>query len=225
MQSVSVAGRVAAAGAVVAAIVIVAILLFAGGGGYEVKARFENAAQLVKGNQVEIGGTAAGSVDDIRLTDNGQAEVKMTVDDQYKPLPTGTQAVIKQASQSGIANRYVELQLPPGRKDGKTGPTIPNGGEIPITHTTTAVDLDQLFNTLDPDTRKSVKAFFRNSATQYRGKTQQQREVFRYLNPALSTSSRLFGGSTATRRCSRASSRTARRWSARSPRSATSSPP
>jgi phospholipid/cholesterol/gamma-HCH transport system substrate-binding protein len=193
MRSVSVAGRVAAAVAVVAAIVIVAILLFSGGGGYEVNARFENAAQLVRGNQVEIGGVAAGSVDNIRLTDNGQAEVKMTVDDEYKPLPTGTQAVIKQASQSGIANRYVELDLPPGRKDGKTGPTIPNGGDIAITHTTTAVDLDQLFNTLDPDTRKSVKAFFRNSATQYRGKTAQQRALFRYLNPALSTSSRLFG--------------------------------
>src|ERR687885_2666177 len=136
MRSVSVAGRVAAAGAVVAAIVIVAILLFAGGGGYEVKARFENASQLVKGNQVEIGGTAAGSVDDIRLTDDGQAEIKMTVDDEYKPLPTGTQAVIKQASQSGIANRYVELDLPPGRKDGKVS-DIPDGGKIAITRTTT----------------------------------------------------------------------------------------
>ena len=140
MRSVSVAGRVAAIGAVTVAIVVVAILLFAGGGGYTVKARFENAGQLVKGNNVEIGGTPAGTVDDIRITDRGQAEVEMSIDDTYKPLPVGTQAVIRQASQSGIANRYVELQLPPGRKDGKTGPTIPSGGEIPITHTTTAVD-------------------------------------------------------------------------------------
>jgi phospholipid/cholesterol/gamma-HCH transport system substrate-binding protein len=192
MRSVSVAGRVAAAIAVVAAIVVVAILLFAGGGGYSVKARFENAAQLVPGNQVEIGGTPAGSIDKIRITDSGQAEVTMTVDDTYKPLPLDTQAVIRQASQSGIANRYVELELPPGRKDGRKSATIPDGGTIPIGRTTTTVDLDQLFNTLDPDTRKSVKAFFRNSAKQYLGKTDQQREAFRYLNPALSTSSRLF---------------------------------
>jgi phospholipid/cholesterol/gamma-HCH transport system substrate-binding protein len=192
MRSVSVAGRVAAAVAVIAAIVVVAILLFAGGGGYTVKARFENAAQLVNGNQVDIGGTAVGSVDKIRITDRGQAEVTLTVDEPYDPLPVGTQAVIRQASQSGIANRYVELELPPGRKDGRKVKTIPDGGLIPITETTTTVDLDQLFNTLDPDTRKSVKAFFRNSAKQYLGKTQQQREAFRYLNPALSTSSRLF---------------------------------
>jgi phospholipid/cholesterol/gamma-HCH transport system substrate-binding protein len=192
MRSVSVAGRVAAIGAVVVAIVIVGILLFGGGGGYEVKARFQNAGQLVNGNQVEIGGTPAGSVDGIRITDDGQAEVKMTVDDRYKPLPSGTEAVIRQASQSGIANRYVELELPPGRKDGSSPSSIPDGGMIPITKTTTTVDLDQLFNTLDPPTRASLKAFFRNSAAEFKGKETQQREAFRYLNPALSTSSRLF---------------------------------
>jgi phospholipid/cholesterol/gamma-HCH transport system substrate-binding protein len=183
---------VAAIGAVVVAIVVVGILLFGGGSGYTVKARFQNAAQLVNGNLVEIGGTPAGTINDIRITDNGQAEVSMSIDDTYKPLPNGTQAVIRQASQSGIANRYVDLELPPGSKRGGKASTIPDGGMIPITSTTTTVDLDQLFNTLDPDTRHSIKAFFQNSAAQFKGKTKQQREAFRYLNPALSTSSRLF---------------------------------
>src|SRR3954451_1734073 len=168
MGSVSVAGRVAAIGAVVAAIVIVAILLFAGGGSYSVTGYFQNAAQLVKGNQVEIGGSPVGSIDDIRITHHGPAAIRMSIDDDSKPLPEGTQAVIRQASQSGIANRYVELELPPGRKDGKTPRNIPDGGRIPITKTTTTVDLDQLFNTLDPGTRSAVKAFFRNSAAQFK---------------------------------------------------------
>ena len=192
MRSVSVAGRVAAIGAVVIAIVVVGWLLFGGGGGYKVKARFQNASQLVKGNQVTIGGTPAGSVDQIKITDAGQAEVTMTVDDTYKPLKVGTQAVIRQASQSGISNRYVELELPPTPKDGSKPREIPDGGTIPITSTTASVDLDQLFNTLDPPTRDAVKAFFQNSRAQFKGKTEQQREAFRYLNPALSTSSRLF---------------------------------
>ncbi len=192
MRSVSVAGRIAAIGAVIAAIVIVAILLFGGGGGYSVKAYFQNAGQLVNGNQVEIGGTPAGSVDGIKLTDSGQAEVTMSVDDAYKPLAKQTKAVIRQASLSGIANRYVELDLPPGPKPKGKANTIPNGGTIPSTQTTTAVDLDQLFNTLDPSTRTAIKAFFRNSAAQYANKTTQQRLAFHYLNPALSTSSRLF---------------------------------
>ncbi|MBV9212489.1 MAG: MCE family protein [Actinobacteria bacterium] len=176
----------------IAAIVIVAILLFGGGGGYSVKGYFENAGQLVTGDLVEIGGTSAGSVDDIRLTDNGQAQVTMTVDNTYKPLPLGTKAIIRMASLSGIANRYVELELPPGPKSKGKANNIPNGGTIPITQTTTQVDLDQLFNTLDAPTRTAIKAFFRNSAAQYAGKTEQQRLAFHYLNPALSTSSRLF---------------------------------
>jgi phospholipid/cholesterol/gamma-HCH transport system substrate-binding protein len=190
MGSASVTGRVAAIGAVVLAIVIVAFLLFRGGGGYKVTAEFQNAAQLVKGNQVMIGGTPVGSVGEIKITDDGEAEVELTVEDDYKPLPTETEAVIRQASQSGIANRYVELQLPPNNK--RSGKKIDDGGKIPIAKTTTAVELDQLFNTLDPGTRDSVEAFFKNSATFYRGKEELQREAFRYLNPALSTSSRLF---------------------------------
>jgi len=190
MGVASVAGRVAAIGAVVLAIVIVAVLLFGAGGGYKVTAEFQNAAQLVKGNQVTIGGTPVGSVGEIKITDDGRAQVELSVKDDYKDLPVETQAVIRQASQSGIANRYVELQLPPDNK--RTGKKIDDGGRIPITKTTTAVELDQLFNTLDPDTRDAVTAFFKNSAKQFKGKEEQQREVYRYLNPALSTSSRLF---------------------------------
>src|SRR5881392_3867282 len=51
----------------------------AGGGGYTVKAHFLNAGQLVKGNQVEIGGTSVGTVDDIALTADGQAVVTMSI--------------------------------------------------------------------------------------------------------------------------------------------------
>jgi phospholipid/cholesterol/gamma-HCH transport system substrate-binding protein len=175
---------------VVVAIVVVAVLLFNGGGGYTVRADFQNAAQLVKGNVVEIGGTQAGTIDDIKITSDGQAEIKMTVDDAYKPLPQGTQAVIRQSSQSSIAGRYIELELPgANQREGN----IADGGKIPITRTTTTVDLDQLFNTLDPPTRSALKALFVNSAKQFKGKTAQQALAYHYLNPALSTSSRLFG--------------------------------
>jgi phospholipid/cholesterol/gamma-HCH transport system substrate-binding protein len=190
MRSGTAVGRIAAVGAVVAAIVIAALLLFRGGGGYRVTAEFQNAAQLVSGNPVTIGGVSAGSVEKIEITDNGRAKVEISVKEDYEKLPAETQAVIRQASQSGIANRYVELQLPPNNK--RSGKEIEDGGEIPATRTTTQVELDELFNTLDPDTRDAVTHFFRNSAKQFKGKEQQQREVYKYLNPALSTSSRLF---------------------------------
>jgi phospholipid/cholesterol/gamma-HCH transport system substrate-binding protein len=184
-------GRLAAIGAVVAAIVIVAVLLFAGGGGgYTVKMHFINAGQLVKGNQVETGGTSIGTVDDIALTPDGQAVITVSIEDAYAPLREGTRATIRQASLSGIANRYIDLQMPPG--DTSNTQKISDGGDIGITRTTTAVDLDQVFAVFDPSTRKGVQSFFKNSAAEFKGKEDQQRLAYHYLNPALSTSSRLF---------------------------------
>jgi phospholipid/cholesterol/gamma-HCH transport system substrate-binding protein len=191
MRSTTVAGRLAAIGVVVVAIVVVAVLLFAKGGKkYEIEAYFINAAQLVKGDLVQIGGTKAGTVKDITLTPNGHARVLMEIETDFAPLREGTQATVRQASLSGIANRYVDLTMPPG--DDTNTKTLPSGGKIDINDTTTAVDLDQVFNTIDRRTRESLQDFFRYSAVQFRGKEKQQQLVYKYLNPALSTSSRLF---------------------------------
>lgn len=188
MRSLSSIGRVAALGAVIAAVVLVAFVLFGSGAGdYTMTARFINAGQLVKGNLVETGGAPIGSVEDIKITPNGQAEVKLKIDSRHSPVPLGTQAAIRQFSQSGIANRYVDLSYP-AKRDGM----LADGGSIGIDRTQTAVDLDELFNTLDAPTRRSLQRFFKGSAAQFRNAGNDANRTFRYLNPALSTSSRLF---------------------------------
>jgi phospholipid/cholesterol/gamma-HCH transport system substrate-binding protein len=189
MRTVSGIGRVAAIAAVVAATVLVGFIIFGGGGGYTVKAYFQNGNQLVKGNQVELDGTPIGSVKGLDITPNGQAVVTLGVDSKYAPLPAGVHATIRQASQSGIANRYIDLQMPSARASRQK---IPDGGEISVDNTTTSVDLDQLFNTLDPPTRKALQEFFKGQAKSLDGKGAMQNVAFQYLNPALSTSRRLF---------------------------------
>jgi phospholipid/cholesterol/gamma-HCH transport system substrate-binding protein len=189
MGTVSSFGRVAAVAAVVAAVILVAVLIFGGGGGYTVKATFLNANQLVKGNPVELDGTPIGSVKDMALTADGQAVITLNVKSKYAPLPAGVHATIRQASQSGIANRYVDLTLP---NDPNRGPKIPDGGRISADQTTTSVDLDELFNTLDPPTRKALQGFFKGQAKAFKGKGAMANQGYQYLNPALSTSRRLF---------------------------------
>src|SRR3954454_12567439 len=192
MRTVSAIGRIAAIAAVVAAAILVGFIIFGGAGGrYTVKAYFENGNQLVKGNQVELNGTPIGSVKDLDITPNGQAVVTLKVTGKYAPLPAGVHATIRQASQSGIANRYVDLTMPPASSS-SSKQTIPDGGQISVDKTTTSVDLDQLFNTLDPPTRKALQEFFKGQATALKGKGQMQNIAFHYLNPALSTSRRLF---------------------------------
>ena len=179
--------RFAAVAGLIAAAALVAFLMFGNGGKYEVTAVFENAGQLVRGNQVQVGGRPVGTITDIGLNDDGQAEVKMQVDDEdLTPLPQGTTATVRATSLSGIANRYVSLKL--GTNDSSK---IDDGGRIDGDRTSAPVDLDQLFNTLDPDTRKALQQVVQGSATWYAGRSREASESTKYLSPALSTTSRL----------------------------------
>ena len=172
-----------------AGLILIYLLLFGAGSGYTVTAEFENASQLVKGNDVDVAGASVGSIKDISLSDNGQALVKMEISDSaYAPLPEGTHATVRSQSLSGIANRYVSLELPTQR-DGKS---IPSGGEIPQANTTSEVDLDQLFNTLNKPTVDGLKRVIRGFARAYDGVGPQANQGFYYLNPFLSTSRRVF---------------------------------
>jgi phospholipid/cholesterol/gamma-HCH transport system substrate-binding protein len=183
----SIAGRALAIAAVVLAIIVAAVLLFAGDGGYRVTAEFVNAGQLVDGNEVRVAGSSVGSVEEIDVSPNGRAEVSFTVEDDYAPLRRGTRAIIKQTSLSGIANRYIDLHLGP---DG--GEAIDDGGRIEADQTETAVELDQVFALFDEETRGSLQDFIKGQADTLRGRGRELRAGIHYLNPALSTGSRLF---------------------------------
>ena len=178
--------RIAAVAGIALAVVLVGFLMLAGNDKYTVKATFQTAGQLVKGNEVQVGGKPVGKVTSIELTDDGQAEVELEVDSEFEPLHDGTRAVIRVGSLSGIAGRYVSLT--PGPNDGSE---IADGGRIDVDDTTTPVDLDQLFNTLDPKTRRGLQDIIQGGATQFQGVTEKANEAAKYFNPALSTSSRL----------------------------------
>ena len=173
---------------VLLAVVAVAVLLFRGDGGYTVTAEFINAGQLVKGNEVKAGGVTVGSVKSIDVTEDGHAKVELGISDgDYKPLRRGTQVMIKQASLSGIANRYIDLKLGPAN-----GEAIDDGGVIGPDQTATAVELDQIFDLFNQQTRTGLQDFFKGSAEMLRGRGKELRRGVHYLNPALSTGARLF---------------------------------
>ncbi|MFL5908044.1 MAG: MlaD family protein, partial [Solirubrobacterales bacterium] len=166
MPTSSAVGRIATILALVGAIVVVLLLVLGGGSAYTVTAEFENASQLVTGNNVNVAGAPVGSIKKISLSDSGQALVEMEISDSaYTPLPEGTHAMVRSQSLSGIANRYVDLTLPT-HPDGKT---IGSGGEITQADTTSEVDLDQLFNTLNKPTVSHLQEVIRGFARAYDG--------------------------------------------------------
>jgi phospholipid/cholesterol/gamma-HCH transport system substrate-binding protein len=180
------APRAAAVGALLVAVAVVAWLLLRGDGGTSYKLRFENAGQLVRGDDVQIGGRRVGSVNDITLTDDNQAEIDITVQNAYAPLHQGTTALIRATSLSGIANRYVALT--PGPNSNRE---LPEGAQLGTDETTSIVDLDQLFDTLDPKTRASLQGFIQGSAQWYDNRGRQANAATKYFNPAISSTDAL----------------------------------
>jgi phospholipid/cholesterol/gamma-HCH transport system substrate-binding protein len=182
-----------ARGAAVLALAIVIVLaawllLFGGNGGKEYTLLFENAGQLVKDNDVQVGGRRVGSVTGIELTPNNLAAVKVKVQEPYAPLREGTNATIRLTSLSGIANRYIALTPAPD-----TAKALEDGATLTTAATTPVVDLDQIFNTLDAKTRGNLQDVVKGFATQFRGKGAEAGEATKYFNPFLSTSRRLVG--------------------------------
>jgi phospholipid/cholesterol/gamma-HCH transport system substrate-binding protein len=181
--------RTIAVAVLVIAIAAVAVVLLQGNeSDYRVVARFENASQLVKGNEVQVAGVAIGSVEKIELTDDGQADVHLRIKDpEYAPLRRGTQAIVRLTSLSGVANRYLDLRLPGGN-----APEIEDGGRIEASSTTSAVDLDQVLSMLDKRAQADLQGVIQGFGRQYSGRSEEAARGWLYLNPSLAATSRLF---------------------------------
>jgi phospholipid/cholesterol/gamma-HCH transport system substrate-binding protein len=157
------------------------------GSSYHYRFDFVDAGQLVSGDLVRIGGTPAGSIDSISLTPTGLAQVDVSIDSSFGPLHEGTTAVIRSPGLTSVASRYIDVSPAP-----PFDPTIPDGSVIGTTHTSGIVDVDQLFNALDANTREGLRRLIRGFAAWYQGKSAQANLTSQYFPPALRAYSQLF---------------------------------
>jgi phospholipid/cholesterol/gamma-HCH transport system substrate-binding protein len=178
--------RGVAVAALALAIVLVAVLLLRPGATHQYDLLFQNAGQLVKDDDVQVGGRRIGSIRKITLTNDNRARVHVEITEPYAPLREGSQAVIRLSSLSGIANRYVALTPAPS-----SAKKLDDGATLAAGSTTDVVDLDELFNTLDPAARKDLQGVIQGFAAQYQGKGPEAAKSAEYFNPFLSTSRRL----------------------------------
>ena len=169
--------RIAAIAALAVAVVVLGIVLFGGSGGHSYTLVFQNAGQLVPDNEVLIGGSPAGTVESIELSDENLAEVHVKVEQQ---LHEGTTAVIRATSLSGVANHYVSISPGPN-----SNPPLDDGAELSLASTTTPVDLDQLFNSFPPSVREGLGNFIKGTAAGYAGRGEDANAAIKYFGPAL----------------------------------------
>src|SRR5215218_10021806 len=121
---------------------------------YALKAQTPSAANLVRGNEVRIGGTRVGSVDSIEVepTQDGTsiAVLGLKLERAVAPLPKDTTVLIRPRSALGL--KYVEL------KRGTSSESFDDGDTIPLSSATPApVEFDELINMFDDDTRAAAQ--------------------------------------------------------------------
>src|SRR5438034_2799255 len=103
-------------------------------------------------------------------------------DSRFEPLHQGSRVEVRSASLSGIANRYLALTPGPNNQ-----PKIPDGGAIPATNVTAELDLDEVLNTLDPQTQRDLRTSIRGGAAALTGRAGHQlNAAIEALNPAIS---------------------------------------
>ena len=157
----NIAGNPVLIGAATVLVIIVAVFLaYNANSGlpfvptYSVNAEVPNAAQLVKGNDVRIGGTRVGAVSEItpRKLDDGSviAVLGLKLDKAVDPLPKDTTVLVR--SRSALGLKYVELTR------GKDSAGYADGDTIPLRAATpTPVEFDEFLNMFDEPTRKAAQ--------------------------------------------------------------------
>lgn len=149
---------------------------------YELEARLPNAANLVSGNEVRIGGARVGIVTDVTAVrgEDGRpvAEIEMRLDQEVAPLPVDSTFVVRPTSALGL--KYVELT------PGEAGEAFDEGTVVPIEQATPEpVELDEVLNTFDARTRRGIQASLRGFGSGLAGRGSDINAAIVSLRPLL----------------------------------------
>ncbi|WP_418955724.1 MCE family protein [Streptomyces tritici] len=103
---------------------------------------FSDVTSLEEGDDIRVAGVRVGEVEDIRIKDRSLAEVTFSAS-RERPLLTTTRAVVRYRSLVG--QRYIALTEGAGE-----GRRLDPGGQIPLSRTEPALDLNALLNGFKP---------------------------------------------------------------------------
>ncbi len=117
--------------------------------GYTATATFADATTLRQTSPVRIAGVNVGKVTEVAPDGEG-AKVTFTVDDEGLPLHEDATIVIR--PRLFLEGNFF-LDLRPGSP---SAPELPDGGDIPVTQTAVAVQLDQVLTTLQRPDRRNL---------------------------------------------------------------------
>jgi ABC-type transporter Mla subunit MlaD len=154
---------------------------------YFVRAIFDNAANLVEGEDLKVAGVPVGVVSELNVTEENKAAVTLRVDDEdFTPWKQDATCTIR--PQSLIGEKFVECE--PGSAAAASLRTIESGdgeGErlLPLERTSSPVDLDLINATLRLPYRERFRILLSELGTGLAGREEELNEVIHRANPAL----------------------------------------
>jgi phospholipid/cholesterol/gamma-HCH transport system substrate-binding protein len=147
----------------VVVLAILAYLAFAkelpfGDDGYELTATFDNAATIRTDAPVRIAGVNVGKVTAVESKGDAVA-VSFTVDDEGQPVHDDAEITIR--PRLFLEGNFF-LDLRPGSP---SAAELPDDGEVPITRTSVAVQLDEVLTSLQSDSRRDLQRLLEGYGT------------------------------------------------------------
>ncbi len=187
--SASIAANPVLIGAATTLVVLVAVFLAynANAGlpfvpSYELEAEVPNAANLVRGNDVRIGGTRVGSVTAIDpvVRSDGSVAARLTLhlDTKLDPLPVDSRVIVRPRSALGL--KYVQITRGVSTRGFEGGATIPIRQATPR-----PVEFDEVLNTFDDRTRVASRTNIDEFGTALAGRGADLNAAIDDFNPLL----------------------------------------
>jgi virulence factor Mce-like protein len=149
---------------------------------YDVWAQLPSGANLVRDNEVRVGGFRVGLVDEIVPQYDPQlhrtiARIHMKLDKSVEPLARDTTLIVRQRSALGL--KYVELS------PGHARATYPAGATIPLKFAGKPVEFDDVFSTFDKPTRDASRTALKGFGDAFAGRGEALNAAIGALNPFL----------------------------------------
>lgn len=133
---------------------------------YDIRVLVPDAANILRGNDVRIGGKRVGHVAAIRPVEGegGQpiAELTLKLEKRVEPLRDDTRVLVRPRSTLGL--KYLELT------PGKRGKPVPFGGRLGIERSAPVVELEDVFNAFDEGTRRGFQGTLDGAGIAFAGR-------------------------------------------------------
>jgi phospholipid/cholesterol/gamma-HCH transport system substrate-binding protein len=161
---------------------------------FVLNAEFETAQAVIagQGQTVRVSGVQIGDIGGVELKD-GRAIVRMDIEQKYKGL-IKTDATALLRPKTGLKDMFIQIE--PGTEQ---SPVAKEGWTIPIQATSPDVNPDEIFSTLDADTRDYLRLLISDAGRGLEGRSSDLRDLFRRFEPTHRQLARL-NGAISTRR-------------------------